>query len=696
MATGKVTIDGQPVAVDTYGPFQWPTIFGVTAPEVRWNLDPGLAAQVLAKKEVTISFDAGDGRAESWRRIVVLGEAPSGSTEVRTVILSDVRFYWTRVFVARSFNVRRRTGSVRRVSEDPNQPLQVQALTPELTFAVYSLDDAGKAYTADGMLKQVLDKLEGPGAWDTLARPRPTLTPNDAEFFDRGDVAVGRALAQAGGVDVYVNKAGRVVVTDRVFGAERGLVEKALKDKYENLGVLTLVRMNHLRPKTHRVFVRRQHEIRVDYKEGETQDRNAPYLTNEMQVTDSLLTVSGKQEVQGSFGEINAVLTGVAASSTSPAPAQPGPLTTEVIRNRYLGAALVLSYVFQNGAAVEPDRVWDGRIASALGNYRVTYRVSPRWMDRIMPGTLKPVRAALINAATQTRQPSPVYADHCARPTLRALSKSPVAKLGWNVHSMPGTLSSSTGAKTYSSEKIREFTPAPARVRMLDSHAGLFRLEWGLDLENRTYELVPSLVQSLPSANPAEVARDVSILPTWEQAVLSRSHRVCVVMSAVPAANDELRHLFPTDVPAQDSFKLLGVNVGDQTFSDQVEELFAGLEEARFAWDDDKREECLGAFDRTKPAPTTLVPVNGREVKEYATAVAAARMAQLLDHYEGTQGGPFEPALYPVGSINAIVHTCEKDGRVVTLVQAESRPNPPAPESMLSASTRRRIFGELD
>ena len=269
--------------------------------------------------------------------------------------------------------------------------------------------------------------------------------------------------------------------------------------------------------------------------------------------------MSGKTEAQGSYGEINAVLTGFEVSSNT-APSPPGALTVANILERYLGDQLEFQYVFGNGADQEPNLVWDGRIAAVRAGFRRTMRIGRRFLDRIMPGTLRPVRVALLDAATQRAAPSPVYVDYCARPTYRMLGKMPTAKLGWNKHMMPGTLDASTGAKAYSSDQIKDFKPSPFLVRMLDDHAGIFDLVPRLDSEGRTAELVPSLVKSLPSANVDEIARDSAILPTWEQCDLSRSHRIAVILSCTPAANDERRHLYALDVAHQDALRVLSVD----------------------------------------------------------------------------------------------------------------------------------------
>lgn len=699
-ALTAVSISGQPVALDpTVGMsgWKWPVQFGVTAPEVVWNLDPGLAATVLAKRETEITIAVpGDG-PKTFKRVVVVGEAAPPTPYVRSVVLSDIRWYWRYKWIRSSHNVRRRTGSVRRMTEDPNQPTRVQATVPELVYAVYSLTDAEQAYTADGLVAAILDRLEGAGKWKAAARTGRDLKPQDAVFDDAGQDALGRALAMAGGVDVFVNAEGQVVVTDAHLGAEKHVLERGIPWALDGHGSVKWVTMDKSRGPNTRALFTRSVETRFDFDESiATRDAksNEPYLENRIKVTDTTLTVNGVDEAQGSLVEVNAFLAAVAADDSAPTPRGVGPLSLETICIYYLGGRLNHSYVWGNGVLIEANEVWAQRIAAVYACFRVTMQINRRFMERVLPGSLKPVRAGLLNAATGQRQPSPVYADYCRKPKLQTMAKMKDRKFGWNVHSFPGSVSSATNLKTYTSTAIKDLSPSPASVDMLDSEVGVFNVAWVRDEEEA--QLVPSLVSQVPT-DDMERVRNTTAIATWNQARLAASHKVSVIMSCTPAGPNDGRQFHTVDVPFATALRRLGVNRDGQQFDGPTQEIRVMPQtlEARTQWDDDRREEILGAFDPTKAFPSSIRPINEKELIEFAEAVAAVDLAGKLDHYEGTQTLPFHGSWEPIGSLHTVVHQVDPEGGVWTSLNCEPRPAPVSPESLLSTGARKAIFGAL-
>lgn len=705
---GRAWIDGQEVPCGTwFGAPRWAFTCGVTAPEITWVLDPGLAAQVLSKNEVRIFLDYDNERVEI-ERVVVVGEQATGDPKTRAVTLSDVRWYWPNNHFRGAFNVRQPTGSRKLLAVD-GTPTQVAAVADEIKFAPFSIRAESKAYTSDEIVAKVLDEIAGYGNWENKARRR-TQHPNDVELDDPGHIALARALSLVGGVDVFVDRSGKVVVFDRILGTEKQTVEKHFPYALLNDGHLQWVRMNHIAPKKIVGLYSREMEVRFDFKENSPDStaediRDTPGLENVTQITDQSLSISRygvtSTEIQGSWVEVNSWFTAISSISPSP-PTTTGPLTRAKVQDCFLGPLLPLMYV-SGFTGVSPNMIWAGRVESILKNYRQTFRIDSRWLSRILPGSLRPVRAALLDGPTGTRQPSPVYMDYCQIPTYRLLAQQRAdGKLAWNIHALPPDAGQDVGTtKTYTDPvDLSSCRPAPALVRMIDPRVGIFRIEMRLDNFDRAAQFVPSLLQELPTTDPEKVAT-LDALMTLDQAKLVRNHRMVVIMSCVPAGPNSDASLHRVEVSFDEALRALGAEAvtaqgGSRPEGRPLERrIYPVTLTARFAWSDEKRNEILGAFEEAKPFPTSLIPVNEAELKDHARSVAATAIAGMLDHYEGTASINGFPQIVPVGSIHTISVAFDGGGRAMTTVSAEPRPAALSPEHFMLDSTRRVIRREV-
>ena len=698
----KVLLDGQPVPVGgDFSPPRWVVSCGVTAPEIVWTIDPTLAAQVLAKREVSIKFDV-EGKVLDVKRAVVLGERPSGTVYARSVILSDVRAYWPSVHVKYAANVRTRSGSGRLLSVDG--PPQLATPVDDLIFAPFSLKDELTVQSGDDVAAAILKFLQDrtQAGFELRARPRPKLTPNDVLPDAPGHVALAQALALLGGVDVYIRpQDSAVILFDRVLGAERAIMASLAPAPLQDLGLLKFVSTKNQLPKKFNVLFTREMEVRADFREDSstgttsTRAQDEPTLQNVVQITDQTLTVSGKLEVQGSFAEIDPYLTAINAAGPAPATSI-GPLDRSKLQKLYLGPCLELCYVM-GLTGLTPSQVWAGRLASLRAHYRLTFRLDRKFSQRILPGSIRAVRAALLDGPTGTRQPSPVYFDYCSKPTLRWLSKSLDARLGWNVHALPPRAASQNVGETkaYSDPYLlADCQPGPAQLLVLDNQVGIFHLQVRKDTFDQAEQIVPSLVRDLPVTDPHQVAIGTAIA-TWEEAALVRNHRVSFIFSCVPAGPNSANQLGKYEVSLDAALKRLGVGTQQAEGPDMDLRVGGSLMTLRYPWSDAGRDQILGAFRPDKPFPSKLIPVNDTEAKDYAESTAAAVAAGLLDHYEGQQACPFSPGLVPVGSLHTVVHTVDPEGRAFSMANAEARVPPQRPENLLSPSSRKTLLREL-
>lgn len=703
MRLARVTLDGEPVALSTdtpdFPPPAWPIVAGVHAPEVVWHVDPRLADQVLAKRETRITLQNDDEPERAFERVVVVGERPSNTPFARAIALSDVRWYFRYNHVRRSFNLRQRTGS-QRLDRSDGVPAQVGSILDELAFAPFSLVNEQRAFTAQEMAQSVLQEL-APFNWEWRARARG-FVPNDVEVDDPGHEALLRVLGVTGGVDVFVNRRGKVVVFDRILGAEKAVVERHFSRAFEDLGLLTWVRQKHARPKRIFVLYNRELELRVDAVEqaGSAETPDQPVAENVIPVTDESLTVTRRGrttvEPQGAWVELNAYL--AAIRNLAPVPATPpGPLTLARIQDCFLGTGLLLHYVTGLNV-INPSTVAAGRVGALLANYRQTYRLDSKFMARILPGSLRAVRVALIDGPTGTWQPSPVYLDHLIVPTQRELThERDDGWMGWNVHCLPPRDAGQRVGETKAYPAtilLQDCQPAPALVQMLDPAIGLYRIVMKKDAQDHAERIYPSLAQDLPTIDPEKVAT-LAALATLEECKLVRNHRVIAILSCMPAGPNNDGSLHRENVGLADALRKLGLQPLDADGPDLELRVFPSILTPRYPWSDEQREEILGAFDPKRTFPSKLVAINAAEVRDHAQAVAATAIAGLLDHYAGQAATDGFPELEPIGSLHTIVYTVDPLQRALTTVNCDPRPGPVRPEHLMLDSTRRTIRREL-
>lgn len=724
----RVTIDGLEVPFGgEFGSPSWSFTSGVSAPEIVWRLDPAAADQVLSKKEVEIVFDYENAPTLTIKRVVVIREVPTGSFFTRGVLLSDVRWYWTRKWLKRSFNARMRTGSKRLVNAPAGTPTQVTPFTDDIVFAKFSLkQDAknvnGKPWTADEMIQAILGALTGKNGSQTSTRDRSSLKPNDVEVDDRGDHALARVLAAAGGgIDVRVAPDATVILFDRVMGDEKEMIEKFVPYGLLNLGFLRYIRMNHVVPPGVTVWFSREMELRLDYIEetdgtsGQAVD-DVPLLDNVCQVADFTIKVSGNTEVLSTWVMLASYMSAINATpGNAPFPSPdaggkfspPQKLTTTVLQDRFMGPYLFLQYV--TGFGVAPSFLWSARIGSLVGSYRRDFRINRRFLGRILPGSIRAVRTGIADAATGLRQPSPVWQDYCQKPTFRFLAWNKDAALGWNTHILPplsaGQDLGSAGSKAYPNSASNPYAiridqctngAAPARLHVLDPFAGVLRVEMVRDFNDQIQELVPSLLNKIPTTNPFKVAT-LGAFATWDQCSLARNHRMITIVSCVPAGPNNEGQLQGYSAPFTSAIKKLGITQTTTKAGGPGLEIRCNpsLERARYAWSDDGAQTIIGAFIDTKNFPSSLTPLNQDILTDITQAFAAAIYATMLDHYEGSQAVEFSPTIVPKGSVHTVVHGVDFTGRALTTINAEPQGVPIRPEALMSAATRRVLFREI-
>lgn len=742
-SVARVTIAGRVVAGGHYGAHSWPLRLGTQAPEVVWALDPDTAAVVLALDETEITFEPPGAPPLVIKRVVVVKEAPSDDPLIRNVVLSDLRWYWPRRLIQRIYNLRTKSGTniLTAVSGTPNSlsPIYEQTTFATPTLKGDGVGATGRPWIGTEIIADVLGTLVSNGQQvRDSTRARPELIPNNLSLSGRGDVVLAQALGIVGGVDIRVEPDSSISVVDSYLGAEQTLIESVVNYSLDAKGTLRLVDMQHVAPREITVGYELDMEVRADGWEPDDRiwfpasggvlgnppwaptigpGADAPWVQNVITVTDQSMPLrsravfGGATMVQGMVVPLDDWLQGVEIQgdriNIGAAGGSAGPLTPVVAANLWFGPQLNLQYVtFTNQ---EPDQLWAARIAAFRADWRALWQLNPKFARRIMPGTIRAVRAGLIDPISNTRTPSSVYEDFCRRPSLRGMKEEVTA--GWNASFIPAA-----NASTFDSQQpgpVKNYDDAPfptnpflltsARIspislRVEDSVVGVFRAVFPFDPEGKTAEYVHGLVQQLPGVSPRD-ARVAGAIPTWELAQRLYTHRIAFIFSCVPIGPNNEAALKTYTIKALPATQALGVSGGVNAKGPPFfVKVGPGITRARCAWSDDERSQILACFMPTGnsqaigSAANKIKPVNDAELFEYAKATAASMMANFLDHYEGGAEIGWNPGVVPIGSLTTVAHGVDEHGAFYTALSCNPSVPPVQPEHFLSASSRATLL----
>lgn len=739
-ATGKrgVTITGH-----RYGAHPWRSTLGLTPVLVEWRMPVGDAAVVLAESEVeiTITPAMGMGGPQTWKRIVVVGEGPSDDPEVRVVLISDVRWYLLYVNLISTYN--RRIYSGNKFLTAGGFDHAVALTSDQITYALPTLRNDGTnsppAWTAKQLIDDVCARLQklvgesgisGGVVFNDLSNlsTRGTWNPSDVMLDASGNVALGQALGTVGGVDVRPEPDGTLSIVNAQLGAERATIEAFCTYSLASgagpgatpKGVMRLCAMNHVAPRSFLVQYNRELEVRGDGWEQATEpataaawySSDAPWVEPVIRVADlSLFTVidgltpSSYTAVQGSVVPVDPWCAGVAHKADA-VNAPPGfaAITRPIIQQNYLSDVLNKLYSDSAVDPLGPSAIWSSRIGQIMSDYRNLFRLNPRFARRCVPGTIIAKRAALLNQQTGERQPSPVIRDYYTKPTTRGLLNQ--QRFGNQVTCVPhlGGQTFPPSGRTYEDpsfpDQVFPFESgqfAPFSLTVEDGVNGYFRLAPKLLPGQEVSQLIPGLLTQGPGIDTFDIEKD-SEIPWFEYCSLIATDRVCFIFSAVPVGPNGEAQVQTYEVDAQTALSRLGVNASAVTAQapKRTIRVGPGVQSARIAWDDNHRKEILACFTAGAGGdPNALVPVNDQALLDYAVSCAAAWMATVLDHYEGTSQIAFSPAVNCVGSLTVVEHTVTSTGELYTTLHATHVTPALRPESFMSQSTRNVIFGNL-
>lgn len=606
------------------------------------------------------------------KRLFIVGEAPAPEPYLAAFYVQDGRYLWRRKWVYRHFNVPRRTGNRRLIG---GIPTEIDTGIDSFAYADWSLKGAKDKWTAKDALFSVLDAVTD-GNFE-IKGDVPDIPIQGVEIDDAGGNALARILAHIGGWDVVLDYDGTAIAFDAndLQGAARLMTRKNPPLNGSEKPVKS--DLSAIRPSKVIALFNREVELRFNsVTESESVTRGAGDLDmeNVLPVPDDRLTITegGKTRVV-TRGTIIPVRVAIAAWSSDLPTGTNARLTFDLIRRLYLRGSLLES-LFGNYHVRSPSVNWIARLACLRAHYRLTYQIAHKWMRRIKG--LRARRLGVYDPVSGVFAPAGVFMDYGVLYSTKGLisqaSDGSGTFLSANVHGFPGVGISVDGTSA---------KQAPAVLHVLDEALGVVHIDLRLDTLGMFQTVVPSLIvdesgaETSVTANPADarrfpIALDAKVRGTNAFVGLSSSHKVAIVLTAIPASpNDEsLLH----DVEAKTG------NVKG-TGKEWRVRIGAGLQTARLLWMEGKESVYRGVFgvdDPSKGVATAAVPksmvVNSEILQDTADAKASALLSTMLDHYDGTKTTHWDPSaeLVPRGNVDVVTHVLTPDGVLVTTVRA--------------------------
>lgn len=684
--------------LDGHAPIGWSLLAGVEPFIQTITLDADEARKVLpvdgrSSEALTLDITTHDGKRLKAEKVYVIGEAETIDPYRRTVLVADRRIWWSRKRIKGRFNIRRRSGDRRRLSED-GVPQQLQQVVDDVAYAPWSLKD-GKPWKADEVVKRVLDELVG-GDWMGSLTEFPAVTVEDLEIDDEGGPGLARALAFLVGADVYVGLDGRLRIFDSTdVRATGNWVEAWKRDNplFANGRYPAFSDRSALRPKKVSVLFQVEQEVRFDsLHSGETVTLDQRALYNVAPIPDPTLSVNGKTRVAGTLATFDELFTAWnAAKGNNDVP----DITDELLREFWLSG---FAEAYWGGLGnLAPAVVWIERIAACRAHYRQTFRINRRWVDRVFQ--FRPYRVSILDEETGTKARAQAFAGYCIVPSIKGVLSSP--DKGFYMFNVDGSVDPG--------ESLANGRVAPCLVEILDDELGVLRLNYQTDLLGHYRQIVPSRVTNVPTLNPSQgsnvlpLTMDSSLVGEGGASVaLEERNRVSVVLTCVPAAPNGKGQFYAIDVGAEEAVALLprGAQAYAKKSSGPEWELRVGgqVTTARFAWSDSLAVEIEKSFgvgttveqaNREGRGALASLLCNRKEMEALARSMAASVYASLVDHWVGDLVMDMDPGAPLAGNMRQVSHSIDMNGVTSTTVMLRGDSVASDPMATLPDSARR-------
>ena len=665
--------------------------------------DAMVASSVLDQATVTITDD--QSVTIKAEKLTVIGAAPTSSPYTEILTVSDRRWIWPRVWIKRSYNVRRKTGRTRKLPDDQANLANLQA---DVGYHQWSLragsKGAVKPWTAKEVLEDVLKCLVGSDYKLELGGAELPVV-EGLELDSPGDVALGRVLSYLGGlIGVTVELDGTVRAYDRFSGKEGALLGlDDPGDTKERGSTPTSLPMVHgypvfavqdrrvERPRSVKVLFTKAVELRFDSDEkstpqpGGTAERGAAELKaqNVLPLPEDA-TINGAALPFGSWVRLDDYLSYL--GTLTPPSGLPA-ITLDIINRAWLHSALEVY------GLLDPSGLWARRVAAIRSHYRRTYRVARPYSERVREFWAR--RVKLQDVESNGFLASPAFFDYAAYTTWRGVNANKAADGPDPAKMVRNVYSSGNSANGIIGTPISSLKKAPANVGMVDPELGIFSIDFYPDVSARAINYVHSALVDVPTDDPQ--ASD-----TWLQdGHLYQSRELSCLLSTTPQAPNDNRQLYEVELTEDDPGVLsLGEGANNQKGIGPSVYVRVDPNEAmaRFAWDDSRAPLIRQWFAESTDPSSEIVesgesvfglPLNADELMAVAKTHATAIYTQYVDHAEGGLTTGLRD-LKLTGIAKEIRHEAGADGALTTVSM------PPAPpqldlSQLLPPSVRRLV-----
>lgn len=720
----RISLDGHQLEIDAGT--GWSYTQGVR-PHIRAFFVDDAAAHAIFNggsfRTSTLKIDtaeAGYGSLEV-KGLTVLGIGPSGTFGVSSVAVADGRWFWRRKWFKRGYNVRRRSGDKRRLSDGS---IAVATIDPDIKYHAWSLQGDVRPWSGIDVLRDVMDDVVGPAAWSFKMASGELGLPEveNLEVDARGDAAIAQVFrALGGGIGIYIDAEGEAVVFDRLDESEFDLVGQSrpvgqppggtkqrdaitvpggkLGPALTNARTWIIQDRRRERPSEVRVYFNSAVEFRVDSIESEQPSVGTAVLEPvEFGVKlrmDWYLTAPEDATVDGESIVASTWVRGMGwveyLTTLTPPRAMPA-FTLTTLRTGYLSPA-ALAY---GSPLADPTGLWLRRVQAPHNTFRRVYRIRSSLMDRLE--SIRAYRTAVLSRETGARGQGTVYADHCQWITWRwleaggELESSAALEVLRNIYANASAFGGSIVGTP-----IEDLRAAPARIGIIDEQLGIIELQYDVDFTGQVTRIVQSALISPPTNDPTSDNQ-------WLQnGQFTADHEVSVVLSAVLGAPNGKEKLHRIDVKPED----VGVTASAEG---PIWELRVKdpKKVARFAWRDIRAESIkrfmsgtleksgkgVGAFTGPARGWGFSSLTNQAHLRAAARAAAKSVYSHFADHVQGGHTASFAPLAEPSGTANISHHAGA--GGVTTTASFPANPPDRSPDSFLPPAIRRIIEGFVE
>jgi len=649
---------------------------------------------------VHLSITPKQGDALIVENVWVIGEVPSSQPFLRAFMVADVRWLWKRKHIYRFFNVPRRTGETFLFNGVPDQ---VASLDHKLKYIDWSMKD-DKPWTAKDIVKSVADEVIGK-SWEFQDEPFGDLPVQSYEIDDSGDSALNRVLANLPGFDLFVDRTGKTrFFNSRDVKKGAHLIESI--KSIEGSASPRATDMRFIRPEKIRVLFNRECELRFDsLEETDENDTAGPLgksmvMENVLRLPDQYLKVGDKMRNRGEWVTVKEAMAAWNENLPEGAP----PLKFKLLREMWILGNAIESLYDKLGVR-KPDRDWVGRIASLREHFRRTYRINPAWVRRFK--SLKMYRLGIFDPITGVRPGSVAMMDFCVECSWRGLSLQVGNQFTHlNVEGYPGA----------DGNPDSDGQPAPALITLLDEHQGIVHIELRTDHMNTWKTMYPSrlvdedyhmtsVVVDVSKWRNNPLSLDFLVTGGHRPPFLDPAHRVCIIVTAVPAAPNNSGQLHDIEVEPEDAaepYKKYGrAAAGGQGVPWDVR--FGPNLQARILWDQSSKQlyPVIFGFDGSEDGMPSKgiqhMVMNDKLLKETARRVAQSLWGDMISRYEGTKTSHWDPTDDKdiVGNVDVIEHILMPTGQLLSRWTANPTLRKLDPAFFMGDSMRTAVYGIL-